>query len=74
VRSWLAGTAKVPWWVPEIIRLQNMEHAERMRQMNMKPPRHPLAIVSGSVLAFHRPEPVTQAPDAPPATAQARAG
>lgn len=52
VRDWLTGRKKVPWWVPEIIRLQNMEHAERMRQMNIAPLRAQLGIVSGAVIAY----------------------
>jgi hypothetical protein len=26
VNDWLTGKAKVPWWVPEIMRLQKLEH------------------------------------------------
>lgn len=26
VTDWLSGKSKVPWWVPEIMRLQKMEH------------------------------------------------
>lgn len=33
VRDWLKGNAKIPWWVPEILRLQNMEAADIHRQM-----------------------------------------
>jgi len=33
VNDWLNGKAKVPWWVPEIMRLQKMEHDEMVRQM-----------------------------------------
>lgn len=33
VRDWLNGRAKVPWWVPEIMRLKHMEMADRQRQM-----------------------------------------
>jgi hypothetical protein len=52
VRNWLSGAEKMPWWVPEIIRLQRMEHVEMMRQMNMQPARAQLGIVSGDVLQF----------------------
>ena len=37
IRDYLSGTKRVPWWVPEVMRLQHMEHAERMRQMGMRP-------------------------------------
>jgi hypothetical protein len=33
VINWLSGTHKMPYWVPELIRLQNMEQAEIRRQM-----------------------------------------
>jgi hypothetical protein len=33
VRDWLTGRARVPWWVPEIIRLKRMEADLRQRQM-----------------------------------------
>lgn len=62
IRNWLTGAQRVPWWVPEIIRLQNMEHAERLRQMNAGPVRARLGLVSGDVLSFPVPQLVT-APD-----------
>lgn len=33
VRDWLSCRARVPWWVPEILRLKRMEMLERQRQM-----------------------------------------
>lgn len=33
VTDWLSGRSKVPWWVPEIMRLQQLEHANMVRQM-----------------------------------------
>ena len=33
VKDWLACRAKVPWWVPEIMRLQQMEHNNMVYQM-----------------------------------------
>jgi hypothetical protein len=33
VKDWLSGRARVPWWVPEIMRLQQMEHNDMVRQM-----------------------------------------
>lgn len=55
VRDWLSGAKKIPWWVPEIIRLQHMEYAEVMRQMNMKPSRLILGIATDTVIEFRRP-------------------
>jgi hypothetical protein len=33
VRDWLQCRAKVPWWVPEVMRLQIMEHERMVYQM-----------------------------------------
>lgn len=33
VRDWLTGRTKLPWWVPEIMRLKRDEMLERQRQM-----------------------------------------
>ena len=33
VRDWLSGRARVPWWVPEIMRLKHLEAGLRHRQM-----------------------------------------
>jgi hypothetical protein len=55
VRDWLSGAEKMPWWVPEIVRLQRLEHVEMMRQMNMQPARPQLGVVAGTVLEFKRP-------------------
>src|SRR3990172_3645456 len=52
VKDWLSGAKKVPWWIPEILRLQHMAHCEMMHQMRMKPARKQLGIVSGNVLKF----------------------
>jgi hypothetical protein len=68
IKDWLTGRKKMPWWVPEIIRLQNMEAAERMRQMNMVPIRAALRLApAGQVLEF-------PAPAAPRASAPASCG
>lgn len=52
VKDWLEGKKKVPWWVPEVVRLQHNEHMERMRQMGMDKYRGKLGLVSASVIAF----------------------
>lgn len=33
IRDWLSGRARVPWWVPEIMRLQRLELQQRQYQM-----------------------------------------
>jgi transcriptional regulator with XRE-family HTH domain len=56
VNEWLSGSRKVPWWIPEILRLQHIAHCEMMHQMRMTPVRKQLGIVSGSVLTFPTPK------------------
>ena len=53
IRDWLSGEKRIPWWVPEIMRLQYMEHCERMRQMNMKQPRRLGVVSTASILEMH---------------------
>jgi hypothetical protein len=36
IRDWLSGRARVPWWVPEILRLKRLESEMRYRQMFWK--------------------------------------
>lgn len=33
VKNWLTGKARVPWWVPEILRLKKLEHDQMVFQM-----------------------------------------
>lgn len=52
VRDWMTSKARVPWWVPEVLRLQHMESQEIMRQHmqfvmdRAAPIRRPLATVT----------------------------
>jgi hypothetical protein len=55
VRNWLTEREKLPWWVPEIIRLQKMEHDEMLRQMNMKPQPLMLGLVTRSATVYQFP-------------------
>ena len=52
VRDWLSGRARVPWWVPEIMRLQQMEHNDTARQITGRQVGARLGLVaaSGSVI------------------------
>ena len=52
VRDWLSGRTRVPWWVPEIMRLRRLEADVRHRQMGMGPLLAKLGIASGDVLAL----------------------
>lgn len=68
VRDWLTGKKKVPWWVPELLRLQHQEHLERHRQMGFTRSSHRLGVVQAEVIAFPaRPEPLELVLDAPAA-------
>ena len=73
VRDWLSGASRVPWWVPELMRLQQMEHADTVRQITGRHIGARLGIVGagGTVVdagARFRPELVYPA-DQPPAPA-----
>lgn len=51
VRDWMTAKTRVPWWVPEVLRLQQMEAADIMRQhmqhvTGYKAARTPLATVT----------------------------
>jgi hypothetical protein len=37
VRDWMAGEKKMPWWVPEVLRLRNIEWEDYRRLAGMKP-------------------------------------
>jgi hypothetical protein len=75
VKDWLSGKAKVPWWVPEIMRLQKMEHDDTVRQITGYKVLAQMGVTvpNGDVIdagqRFHR-----QAPPAPPLTAVAPSG
>jgi hypothetical protein len=48
VSDWLKGTKKVPFWVPELLRLQAMEHDHIIYQMGIQPLRKKLGIVQNT--------------------------
>lgn len=52
VRQWLSLEKKVPFWVPELLRLRHMEADLRMRQMGFGEQRLKLGIVRGTVIDF----------------------
>lgn len=35
VRDWLTGRKKLPWWVPELLRLRELERNLRMQEMGV---------------------------------------
>lgn len=50
VRDWLSGAAKVPWWIPEIMRLQKLEHDLMVYQMTGRQVAARLGVVSDSTV------------------------
>jgi hypothetical protein len=56
VRDWLSGRQRVPWWVPEIMRLRRMELDLRMRQMGMGALAPLLGVVGADVVTLAQPE------------------
>lgn len=55
VRDWLNARTRVPWWVPEILRLQHLEAGIRHRQMGMGALAPRLGLVSGTVISLTQP-------------------
>lgn len=57
VSDWLKGTKKVPFWVPELLRLQAMEHDHIIYQMGIQPLRKKLGVVqdTGQIVLMQRP-------------------
>ena len=52
VRDWLSGRTRVPWWVPELLRLKRLEADIRHRQMGMGSLPARLGVVSAEVIAL----------------------
>lgn len=66
VRDWLSYAEKMPWWVPEVIRLQNMERDAMLHQMGMNTARARLGLVTKTAILYELPRPaIVPVPDAP---------
>lgn len=71
VQQWLSLEKKVPYWVPELLRLWHMERDLTMRQMGFGDQKLKLGLVSGGIIEFKRPQalgiaqPTAQAPHHP---------
>ncbi len=63
VRDWLSGAAKVPFWVPELMRLQKMEHDSMVYQITGRQVAARLGVVGGSTIVDAG---ARFRPDAPP--------
>ncbi|WP_211468502.1 helix-turn-helix domain-containing protein [Collimonas silvisoli] len=74
IRNWLSGAEKLPWWVPEILRLQQLERDQRLRQMNIQPVRVKLGLVGKTATLYELPRrelPSMGRPDPVPSDATA---
>jgi predicted transcriptional regulator len=49
VRDWLNGEKKIPFWVPELLRLQHKERIDRLREMGMMKHRACLQLIPATV-------------------------
>jgi len=65
VKDWMEGKKKIPFWVPELLRLQHKEHIEMLRQMNLKPLRLKLGIVGHNATIIEFPNRRTTAHNTP---------
>lgn len=52
IRNWLSGAQKIPWWVPELMRLQRIETYNSLKYMGLKPRLAKLGLVGGQVVDF----------------------
>lgn len=68
IKDWLEQKKRIPFWVPELLRLQHNEHLDRLRQMNLFPIRTQLGIISGDIIKF--PIKTDNRPPAPASMAQ----
>jgi hypothetical protein len=55
IRDYLSGAQRVPWWIPELLRLQHAEHMERLRYMGMRPHKTGLGTVNTAGVVEYRP-------------------
>jgi hypothetical protein len=66
VKDWLSGKTRVPWWVPEILRLKRMEAELRHQQMGMGKLAPVLGVVGADVITLAQPAARTPNDDARP--------
>jgi hypothetical protein len=67
VKDWLTAKKKVPFWVPELLRLRHMEACDINRQMGIYGPKAIMGVVRGEVIELaaqpgqnmKKPQPIT---------------
>ncbi len=52
VKNWLQGKYKIPFWVPELMRLRHLEAEIKFKQMGIEGYRQRFGIVKADVLEF----------------------
>lgn len=52
VSDWLKERQKIPFWVPELLRLRNMEREHQLRRMGIAVNARRFGIVAGDVIQF----------------------
>jgi hypothetical protein len=57
IKDWMEGKTKIPFWVPELLRLQHMEYEKMMYQMRVTPIRLSHAELAGQPLYDCRDKP-----------------
>ncbi|MBR8141562.1 hypothetical protein KDW46_04200 [Burkholderia vietnamiensis] len=66
VHDWLTGRERVPFWVPELLRLRQFEHGQRVRQMTWAIQDTKISAVACAVFAAASPcaanDPIVQYP------------
>lgn len=56
VQDWLHERQRIPFWVPELLRLRDVERVQQLRHMGILPTMRKLGIVSGDVVRFPAPK------------------
>lgn len=62
VNLWLTGKRRMPWWIPEILRLQRLEYDMWMRQAGLGRMRDKLGVVRADVIEFSDARPPIKSP------------
>lgn len=70
VRDWLTERQRVPFWVPELLRLRNVEAEQQLRQMGISVQLRRLGVVTGDVVRFPTPTQAEAVSDCPSASAR----
>ena len=65
VHRWLTGKQKMPWWIPEILRLQRLEYDLWMQQVGLGHRRTKLGVTRADVIAFPDFRPPVDQPTSP---------